>query len=219
MSLNLLRSLKTEFTDVERAQLLVPDSTCQLRPIEEIYFNDIGNHASLVSSGVDHIAHDFLEESLARKLGLNRLGLKYVDFSDTYVDMGQHLVTTVRNNLEQYKDKQFATEFLANAVDANATEFSLLVNRYYPLQDENIRALSAQMIPFCSSPTLVVYNNAMFTDSDFIGIRRTGIGGKEGKGNTIGQFGLGALTMFHFTEVWIPNSLLYSIFTIHRWLS
>lgn len=154
-----------------------------------------------MSSGDDHIAHDLLEESLARKLGLGRLGLKYVDFSDTYVDMGQDLVTTVRNNLEQYKDKQFATEFLANAVDANATEFALVVNRFHPLPDESVQALSAELAPFCSSPSLVVYNNATFTDADFIGIRRTGIGGKEGKGDTIGQFGLGALTMFHFTEV------------------
>ncbi|KAH9475499.1 Sacsin [Psilocybe cubensis] len=206
MSLNMLRSLKSDFTDAERAQILVPDASCQLLPIEELYFNDIGSHANLVSSGDDRIAHELLEEPLARKLGLNRLGLKYVDFSDSYVDMGQHLVTTVRNNLEQYKDKQFATEFLANAVDAGATQFSLLVNYYHPILDENIRALSDSMIPFCTSPTLVVYNNSVFTDSDFIGIRRTGIGGKEGKGDTIGQFGLGALTMFHFTEMAIVVS-------------
>ncbi|KDR71813.1 hypothetical protein GALMADRAFT_253570 [Galerina marginata CBS 339.88] len=208
VSLSLLRSVPTKLDDAERAQLLVPDLAGELRPFAETYFNDIGEHARLIPSCGDFIAHQLLDEPLARRLRIRRLGLKYADLSVPSVDMGEKPITTVRRILTQYTDKQFATEFVANAADANATEFTLLLNRFHPRPDEDLRALSPIMAKFCTSPSLVVFNNATFTDADFIGIRRTGIGGKEGKGGTIGQFGLGVLTMFHFTEmaILISNS-------------
>jgi hypothetical protein len=71
------------------------------------------------------------------------------------------------------------------------------------------------MQKFSSCPSLVVYNNEKFSDQDFKGICQTSVGGKEGRSNTIGQFGLGALTMFHFTEVLFPFFFL-TLFWIMR---
>jgi sacsin len=50
-------------------------------------------------------------------------------------------------------------------------------------------------------PALIIHNNSTFSDRDFKGILRVGTGGKRGRMDTIGQFGLGSLVMFHFTEV------------------
>jgi hypothetical protein len=47
----------------------------------------------------------------------------------------------------------------------------------------------------------VVYNDEQFTAKDSDGIHNTSIGGKEGRADTIGEFGLGVLTMYHFTDV------------------
>ena len=53
----------------------------------------------------------------------------------------------------------------------------------------------------CRFPSLVVYNDSQFTQDDFEGICRTGIGGKQERTDTIGEFGLGVLTMYHFADV------------------
>ena len=46
--------------------------------------------------------------------------------------------------------------------------------------------------------SLVVHNDGIFSRQDFMGILQTSIGGKRGR---TGVIGLGALSMFHFTEV------------------
>jgi sacsin len=172
-----------------------------LRLFSEIYFNDIGERANLIPSESNFVAHGLIDEALTRKLNLRRLGLKYVDLQIQGVDMGEKPVTTVRKNLRQYTEQQFITEFLANAADADATEFTLLVNEVSLKPEESIQALSPVMSEFCVAPSLVVHNSSVFSDADFVGICRTSVGTKEGERGKIGQFGLGALTMFHFAEV------------------
>jgi hypothetical protein len=201
IALNLLSILPSTMSDEEQAALLIPDEQCILRPHSEIYFNDIAERASLIPAENHFIAHGLVDDTLAKKLNLARLGLRFVDLKIPGVDMGEKPLTTVRNTLRQYTEQQFLTEFVANACDANATKLTFLVNEFCSNSSENTRLLSPTMQKFFDCPSLVVYNNAKFSDEDFTGICRTSIGGKEGKSDTIGQFGLGALTMFHITEV------------------
>lgn len=201
VAVNLLAILPSTISDEERAALLIPDIQCILRPFSETYFNDIAERASLIPTENHIIAHDLVDDSLARKLNLARLGLKFVDVNIPGVDMGEKPLTTVRNTLRQYTEQQFITEFVANACDAHATKLTLLLNEFCSSSTENLRLLSPAMQKFSSCPSLVVYNNTKFSDQDFKGICQTGIGGKEGRSSSIGQFGLGALTMFHITEV------------------
>ena len=200
MAVNLLSILPSTMSDEEHALLLIPDKQCILHPHSEIYFNDIAERASLIPAENHFIAHELVDDALARKLNLARLGLKFVNLNIPGVDMGEKPLTTVRNTLRQYAEQQFLTEFVANACDANATKLTFLVNEFYSNSSENTRLLSPAMQKFFNCPSLVIYNNAKFSDQDFTGICQTSIGGKEGKTDTIGQFGLGALTMFHITE-------------------
>ncbi|KJA15458.1 hypothetical protein HYPSUDRAFT_172585 [Hypholoma sublateritium FD-334 SS-4] len=202
-ALGLLRSIESDLTDEDRSRLLIPDINYNLRPFSVTFFNDIGDEARLMTEDDDCISHPLVDESLSRKLSLGRLGLKYVGLGIPGVDMGEKPVVTVRRTLTQYTEKQFVTEFLANAADANATEFTVLVNGFSvkPSAAMSVRALYPALDKFCEVPSLVVHNNAKFSDKDFTGICRTSVGGKEGRRETIGQFGLGALTMFHFTEL------------------
>ena len=201
VAVSLLSILPSKMSDEERAAVLIPDVDCILRPFSEIYFNDIAEHASLIPTENHFIAHHQVHDTLAKKLNLARLGLTFVDILG--VDMGEKPLTTVRNTLRQYPEKQFVTEFVANACDANATKLTLLINEFCSV-NETPRLLAPSMQKFSTCPSLVIYNNEKFSDQDFKGICQTSIGGKEGKSNTIGQFGLGALTMFHITEVRSP---------------
>lgn len=199
-----LLSWLPELTSGECANLLVPDTSGTLRSFQEICYNDVGPRASLVDIGSNFLAHPNISDELATTLGLRRLGLLGLEnqyYDD--LDMGEDLMTTIRNRLREYTDSQLLLEFLANASDAGATEFNVLL-------DQKPAPANVLISPRCSNfqsvPALVIHNNSVFEDDDFKGILRTGVGGKVGRKDTIGQFGLGALTMFHITEVCCSRS-------------
>ncbi len=204
-SLSLLKSLPNDTTAVDRAKLLIPDTDSLLRPSSRIFYNDIGDSSCLLSLDDHFIAHESVDESLARKLVLIRLGLKFADLRNLGPNLGQAPITTVRHNLQRYTNQQFLLEFFANAEDAKATEFSVALNLVTLRDKQEMRVLSPTMAYLCKLPSLVIHNDAHFSSDDFKGICHTSIGGKGGRTDTIGEFGLGALTMYHFADVCIIN--------------
>ena len=201
VSLGLLECLPDKITPVERTKLLIPDTTSSLRPFKNVFYNDIGENSRLLRADSDFIAHHSLDETLARKIELGRLGLKYAALRDLGPNMGQAPITTVRENLKRYTEHQFLFEFIANAEDARATAFRVALNLVTLADKPDLRVLSPAMAYLCKLPSLVIHNNAEFTQEDFEGICHTSIGGKTGRSDTIGEFGLGVLTMYHFTDV------------------
>lgn len=185
---------------MERTKLLIPDNASVLRPFSRVFYNDVGENSRLL--GVDNfIAHHSLDETLARKIELGRLGLKYAELRNLGPNMGQAPITTVRENLKRYTEHQFLFEFIANAEDARATAFRVALNLVTLADKPDLCVLSPAMGYLCQLPSLVIHNNAQFSQQDFEGICHTSIGGKTGRSDTIGEFGLGVLTMYHFTDV------------------
>ncbi|KAJ7034674.1 hypothetical protein C8F04DRAFT_1100594 [Mycena alexandri] len=193
----ILTVLAQDLKSVDRKDILVPDSNARLRSVSEVYFNDVGERACLIDPGQHYLAHSKLSDELSKKLLMDRLGFKAVELTPA-IDMGETLTTTIRNTLKQYSETQICGEFLANAADAGATKFGMLVDERPGLVE---KLLSVAMVPFQTCPSLVMYNSGIFSPADWRGICRTGVGGKESRSNVIGQFGLGVLSMFHFTEL------------------
>ncbi|TFK17299.1 hypothetical protein FA15DRAFT_661546 [Coprinopsis marcescibilis] len=203
LALSILKLAASGFsmTDSQRNQLLVPDDSYHMQPIHKVLFNDVGERAILVPRDNFHLAFPPLDSTLARDLNLDRLGLKFVNLQEPFEDMGADPLTLVQTTLRQYKEKQFMTEFLANAQDAGATKFAVIVNDFSAVQGKEKRLLCPEMEKFYDCPSVLVYNNSVFSDQDFEGICRTHVGGKGQNLHSIGQFGLGVLTMFHVAEV------------------
>lgn len=199
-ALLLLQLLPEAISDTTRSHALVPDSSFQLLPASSVFYNDVGERLCFIDLGTGdiNIAHERLDERTARLLGIRWLGHQFTDLQTPGDDMGQQLTTTIRKSLWEYTERQVLVEFLANAADAGANDFGVLIDQYQALDQ---RILSPEMASFQKCPSLVIYNDGVFTEADFRGIIKTGIGSKEGRGDSIGQFGLGALTMFHITEV------------------
>ena len=197
-ALQLLRLLPPDISDQVRETVLVPDVKFTLRPLPSVCYNDVGKHGHLFGLDNVHLSHPELDENLAKCLGMRRLGLQLPDGQPLDDDMGEQLMTTIRNKLREYTEIQIFTEFFANAADAGATKFSIMVDKQ---TGRTQHILSQDMAAFQTCPTLIIHNDATFSEADFRGIIKTGIGGKEARSDTIGQFGFGALTMFHFTEV------------------
>jgi hypothetical protein len=186
----------------DRLSVLVPDRYGDLRLLIEVLYNDLDDRACLVKIPDDkYFAHPDIEEQLARRLGMETLrafSLESED-DDDMEDMGETTQTRIKNVLLQYKIEQAFGEFLANAVDAGATSFAVLVDEFSVPSSRYL--LTDSMGKLTSCPALVIRNDEVFKEEDFVGIRRIGTGGKRGRSDTIGQFGLGSLVMFHFTEV------------------
>ena len=115
--------------------------------------------------------------------------------------MHEDLTTRVKNVLRAYDIKQSFNEFLANAADAGATQFNLMLDYSSHREARVPDVLSANIGAFCNGPALVVHNDSQFTMDDIRGICRIGRGGKEDRDGTVGRFGLGALSFYHFSEV------------------
>lgn len=210
-ALRLLRLLPDMATFENSSQVLVPDTQYKLGLLSDIDYNDLGNKVCLIDPNPTvRIACRDLDESLATKLGMNRLGIKFASLKIPSRDLGERPLVTIRNKLREYTERQFLPEFFANAADAKATVFGVLIDECIAPSKE---ILHAKMARFQTCSSLIIYNNATFTEDDFAGICDTGFGGKQGRTDSIGQFGLGALTMFHFTDV--SDGLLYFTFVLH----
>jgi hypothetical protein len=201
LSLRLLEVLvDTEMSDEERARLLVPDAGGYLRPIRLVFFDDLGPSAGLVSLPDDvSVGHPNVTSDLAKRLEMTFIGhseLKSLLVTDR--DMGEALTLRIRNVLIQYTVEQAFTEFLANAADAGATTFGIILDEQPALAD---RMLSSALANLQTHPSLIIYNDAVFEDKDFDGILDVALGGKFDRPDTIGQFGLGVMSMYHFSEV------------------
>jgi hypothetical protein len=180
--------------------ILVPNVNNQLQPRDKIFFNNLGPRSSLIALPDGHsLAHQDLVYSIAKRLGIPALSLSELKpFDEDDEDMGELLTTRIHNVLRQYTVEQAYGELLSNAADARAEMFNILIDTK-SFGSSNV--LLPTLAEFQTLPALIFHNDATFTDDDFKGIRRIGRGGKEGRTDTIGQFGLGALSVYHFTEV------------------
>ena len=126
------------------------------------------------------------------------------------IEMKEDLSTRISSVLHSYTEKQAFMEFLANAADAGATEFGVTLDTNQHLLPGGHQFVSDSLKNLCGQPSLILHNNGVFSSSDWKGICSVGSGSKkesvDGK-LKIGRFGLGALSMFHFTEVFLISTI------------
>ncbi|KAF9445202.1 hypothetical protein P691DRAFT_676124 [Macrolepiota fuliginosa MF-IS2] len=191
----LLALLPDNLSEEEASLIRVPDVDGRMRRVSDLHFNDTNMAANhLPREGTRAISHPYITKSLARKLRIEPLAKQLSKFSGY---MGESFATSIRSVLKDYNETQMLIEMLANAADAGARRFIVILDEM-PSSSEHL--ISPNLAAFQLSPALLVYNDARFTEDDFEGLCHTGEGSKRHKGHTIGQFGRGALTMFHLTE-------------------
>ena len=121
-----------------------------------------------------------------------------LEFGD---DFGQKvdLCVRIREILRNYPlGTSVFKELLQNADDAGASEVKICLDgRTHPSTH-----LHGPMSEF-QGPSLLVYNNAVFTSRDFSSIQRIGdsLKREESKGTKTGRFGIGFNSVFHLTDL------------------
>ena len=190
---------------------IVPTMDGILKNCSFTYFNDLGPHADEVELPPGHsIASNCVKRELAVKLGLPFLSdlVGRLDDSEP-LEMREDLTTRISSVLLKYTEKQALMEFLANASDAEATEFGVTLDTAHT-SPGNLRFINKSLQELCSHPSLILHNNGIFKSSDWKGICSIGSGSKKESVDEmlkIGRFGLGALSMFYFTEVTLISTI------------
>ncbi|KAG8988700.1 hypothetical protein FRB90_002598, partial [Tulasnella sp. 427] len=183
----------------EFEKTLVPTESYQLAPAPKVLYNDQGGDPISPSEGFQ-FAHPSLSLSLSNIIGLRRMSEEVFQAGSDGIQsfhIGEDLTVRIKGVLQDYDLDHSSNEWLANAEDAEATEVTFLIDE----AEFDGRRVVPGLAGFQSGPALVMHNNGVFTEKDFEGLCTIGQGGKSGRLDTIGRFGLGALSFYHFTEL------------------
>ena len=146
--------------------------------------------------------HPRINLQMAHNLGLTPLSEELDISEDAFEDAGQSEPLTVRLKklLRDYKDGlTIIKELLQNADDAEATEIDIC----YDARTHHIdpKSLFFKGMAECHGPALIVHNNRVFSDEDFVNITKLGGATKENKSLKIGKFGVGFCSVYHITDI------------------
>lgn len=98
---------------------------------------------------------------------------------------------------EMYPAESLLSELIQNAEDARATSFGILIDETI----YGVDSLYSQKLESFQSEALVVYNDAIFEEKDFVGLLHSGVGSKKGDKSTIGRFGRGFSSVYNITDI------------------
>ncbi len=183
--------------------LMIATAVGSLCIIEEATYDDVGPlfHAQ----GKTKLTHPDITYAVAKKLRIEplservrkgELGLTNEDDEDEF-DQHEEVATGIADTLERYPVEATFKEYLANAADAKASQISwLLDHRQHPRESLVTPGLSAYQ-----GSALLVHNDRKFEEKDFAGFKNVGRGSKRKDSSTIGKFGRGSQTMYHWTDV------------------
>ncbi|KAJ7481164.1 hypothetical protein B0H11DRAFT_1915714 [Mycena galericulata] len=173
-------------TSDDYSRILVPGFDGVLHPAAQVYFMD--NPMSEFRPPTLRPVDSGMSRSLACKLQLRfqsslELESAIEDFDD--IQMGENFTKRVEGVLKEHGIHHALNEYLANAVDAKATEFSVILDERTNFGDAKV--ISPQLAELQRKPSMLLYNNAVFTPDDFRGLRMIGEGGKGSDPDTIGR--------------------------------
>ena len=145
--------------------------------------------------------HSDINRNVALKLGAKPLRArrreKHGNTRSISFRRFEKLTDRIKNILKSYPcDVGILKELVQNADDAKATEIQFIYDKR-TLSHERVLQTNANEI---QGPALCVYNNKFFSEQDFDGICKLGIGSKQDDAAKTGQYGIGFNAVYHLTD-------------------
>ena len=152
-------------------------------------------------AGDERYIHSDITQSIAFKLGAKQLRTrrreKYGNSLGMSFGQFEKLTDRIKNILKSYPcDVGILKELVQNADDAKATEVQFIYDKR-TLAHERVLQNKADE---AQGPALCVYNNKFFSEDDFNGICKLGIGSKQNDPSKTGQYGVGFNAVYHLTD-------------------
>ena len=194
--------------------ILIPTDECRLLPPGKCIFNDRGGSRDKKSVSGYSFTHRRLPLDTATFFGVKLLSqhlLPSVNLKLQYSLTGPHQSITgrIKEALEDYdQDIDVFKELIQNAEDAGASEIKFVIDwRNHPTENLLTNEMAAWQ-----GPALLVYNNAVFSDEDFINICEIAGASKKIDPTKIGRFGVGFCSVYHITDV--PSFVSRNFYTV-----
>jgi sacsin len=195
-----LECLQSEHDDFFSKELMIPDVDMKLIRIDGFTPVDDNNGQNV------RYAHRRVPRSLVQQLGIpqlaNDLGIfQYLNGSNLFdYFQEENFVDRISKAIKEVSLWSAFNEFVANAEDCgSATRVHWILDR------ENVRFpvqhLLCEALQSWQTPALYVYNDGVFSEDDFDALIGVGMGSKAADTAKIGNYGLGSLTMYLFTDV------------------
>ena len=182
---------------------MVPSDDDCACPLESVYYQDIPQLFLLLTPLNKSPLHRRISKGLAEQLKIPFLSAELLEQGIDEGEDEEQMAEDLRDRIEGFlreNDVLYAVnEFLANADDAKATKFSILLDNRR--DGFGTRVISPNFQTLQSSSYMIFYNDALLSENDFSGLRKVGKGGKTNEIDTHGRHGLGALAFYYFTDV------------------
>ncbi|KAK3091533.1 hypothetical protein FSP39_020564, partial [Pinctada imbricata] len=185
------------FEDLKGGQILIPDVEGLLRPVSKLCLDD---DKTLRKTETMFFVYSKIPPSQSLKFGIRTKMRRRVKDLRKRLPFGQKVELTNRINslLDAYPaDEGILKELLQNADDASASEIHFITD-FNNYSDANVFEGNWKEL---QGPSLLVFNNSSFTESDLEGIQHLGEGSKLEDPTKTGQYGVGFNAVYHLTDV------------------
>ncbi|KAJ5050730.1 uncharacterized protein L3040_002603 [Drepanopeziza brunnea f. sp. 'multigermtubi'] len=167
-------------------------------------FQEIRSSGGPEDSGDFKFTHPDIPLSISNLLGIDSVRdrilkemLEMEEDEDDEFDQVEDAMSRIADTLDRYPIETTFREYLANADDTQgASKIRWLLDR----REHAYESLMTPEMKVLQGPALLSYNDGVFSERDFDGFKNVGQGSKMQDKETIGQFGRGSQTMFHFTS-------------------
>ena len=186
------------FLEKNSDKFYLPDSSKVLTKANDLTIN---NTPWLMDREDSRYVHADITAELAFELGakslLDRRIGKYSRTLGTPFGQQEKLTDRLKTILQSYPcDSGILKELVQNADDAQATEIHFI----YDTRTLRCNKVFQHNPTEIQGPALCVYNNQAFSEKDFKGIQKLGIGSKSDNGEKTGRFGVGFNAVYHLTD-------------------
>lgn len=211
--INLMNSVGSSGDSIAiTTSLNLPDSNGNFVDSSDLVFDDIPwkiDDELMSFRSKFQLLHPNISLQIAKLFGIRSLRLIHLQsnadqsiFSSNNVDFqafgqAESLTSRIKSILNQYPDGYpVFSELIQNADDAGASRISLAID----YSTYGTESLLDNKMKELQGPSLLVFNDAVFSESDFKALAQIGQGSKVKKLDTTGRFGLGFSSVYHITD-------------------
>ena len=215
----LIPTLVDEITNIkdlpESMTCYLPDTSFAMCEASRLVYNDakwceVDEEYTFVNNKIPRESAIKLGVKLVRSKLLQR----YESFAGEEFGQCELLTQRIKNILREYPlDITILKELLQNADDSKATRMYVILDK----RKHGTKKLPSNEWKDLQGPSVLVWNDSIFSESDIKGIQALGLGSKRSDAETIGQYGIGFNVVYHLTDCpsFITNGSTLCVFDPH----